>query len=124
MSSADERIPGHTILQQINVFILQRKILAVLCLDVSVRFRALSSASAKFLLASDPSSGCPFPLRGQQKGWHIDTWLGWGGSNEGTALGEFSSPFRGCSTRNRVLRFYFSHVSHAIYLIIDEIVRS
>ena len=65
-----------------------------------------------------------FPLTRQQKGWRVDTWLGWGRNNKGAALGEFSSPFHGCGIRNRVLHFYFSHVSHAVCLIIDEIVRS
>lgn len=50
--------------------------------------------------------------------------LGWAGGNEGTSPGQFPSPSHGCSVRNHVLHFYFSHVSHRNCLIIDEVVRS
>lgn len=44
-------------------------------------------------------------------------------NNRGTALCEFTSPFHGCSIKNSVLCFYFSHVSHTTCLLIDESVR-
>lgn len=68
MSLADERYPGHGILQQIDLFILHWKALTVICPHVSVHFpvdssrvaqeKVLCSASATFVLASDLSSGC------------------------------------------------------------------
>lgn len=38
----------------------------------------LGLSFSKFLVASDLSSGCPFPLTGQQKGWEVSPWLGIG----------------------------------------------
>lgn len=43
MSSADERISGHSILQQIDLFTLHWKILAIICPDVSMHFPVDSS---------------------------------------------------------------------------------
>ena len=45
MQSADERIPGHSILQQIDIFTLHWKIFAIICPDVSVHFPVDSSCA-------------------------------------------------------------------------------
>lgn len=140
VSLADERYPGHGILQQIDLFILHWKALTVICPHISVHFpvdssrvaqeEVLCSASATFVLASDLSSGCSqvVPsiglLKWQQERWHLGAWMGQGRSNKGPAPGDFSRPFQGWGVRNRVLHFDFSHVSRRKDLIIDEIVRS
>lgn len=121
MSLANERFPDHGV--QLDIIAgKQWNMLPVTCPAGWVHGPADSSSGISLFCHLHV---LPFQwLRWQQEGWQAAVGSGWGRDNEGTSLCQFLSPPHGCSARNHVLHFYFSHVSHRNCLIIDEVVRS
>lgn len=122
-----------SVLQQTDIVALHWKILVIICLDVSVRLwmwsaegcsqggswsqlQQVSCGLTSVIWMSIPSDRTAEGIKGQSM-------VGRDRNNKGTALWEFTSPFHGCTVRNSVLCFYFSHVSHTTCLIVDESVR-
>lgn len=82
----------------------------------------LVSASENFLVASDLSCGCPFPLTGQKKGWEVNPWLG--GMGITRALLCVNLPLLSMDVLlETVFLGFICHVSHKTCLILDESVK-
>lgn len=124
--------PARSVLQQTDIVSLHWKILTIICPDVSVhlwmwdaegcsqggswsQLQQVSCGLRSVIWMSIPSDRTAEGMGGQSVVGNRN--------NKAIALCEFTSPFRGCSIRNSVLSFYFSHVSHTTCLIIDESVR-